>query len=371
MLGGGRQGHLQRLGELADRRARRRPAGAACSARVSCASAWNTPSNSTMWLNCPLRSRSATNWLNFSDGLYCEVRRGERGGVMALSRLYVARDGKITAVSRGRLRMSGADPVRRNWRTLIEVTAPALRPETAPRAIRRRAGGPPTRAGGLVDRRRWPRCEAGIAVGGAVLLRGLVPGPRPAPPCRPPPAPRPRRGPVPVGRPRTGRLSAGRGRRRPHRRHLARTGHAGGPGRRRAAAGRGPVGDLRRAGPPPGADRSTRRAEPPRLRRVPASDRPRASCAPRCRRRSSACAKLDADLARRRVQPAPGRGGRAATSSATRRCAEPSEPPRTPCATAPPPRRATPLARRRPGRPRADRPSRSATDAAPHDAPAR
>ncbi len=88
---------------------------------------------------------------------------------MTRTRLYVARDDKTTAVSRGWLRMSGAHPVRRDWRALVEITAPALNPE--PR--RSPADGalvvlPPVLAGSLTA--EFAPIEAGLAVGGAVFF---------------------------------------------------------------------------------------------------------------------------------------------------------------------------------------------------------
>jgi hypothetical protein len=88
---------------------------------------------------------------------------------VALSRLYVARDDKITAVSRVPLRMSGADPVRRDWRTLVEVTAPVLRPKP-PRLLSDPVLVilPPVLAGSLTV--AFAPVEAGIAVGGALFF---------------------------------------------------------------------------------------------------------------------------------------------------------------------------------------------------------
>ena len=88
---------------------------------------------------------------------------------MALSRLYVARDGQTTAVSRAPLRMSGAHPVRREWRALAEVTAPALQPKP-PRSLSDAVlvALPPVLAGSLTV--AFAPVEAGIAVGGAVFF---------------------------------------------------------------------------------------------------------------------------------------------------------------------------------------------------------
>jgi hypothetical protein len=85
------------------------------------------------------------------------------------SRLYVARDDTVTAVSRGRLRMSGAQTVRRGWHSLVEITAPVLRPESR----RSFADGaivvlPPVVAGALTA--AFAPVEAGFAVGGAVFF---------------------------------------------------------------------------------------------------------------------------------------------------------------------------------------------------------
>ncbi|GIE93538.1 hypothetical protein [Paractinoplanes rishiriensis] len=88
---------------------------------------------------------------------------------MAGSRLYVARDDKVTAVSRGRLRMSGATVVRRDWNALVELTAPVLDPkprhslsDTALVVL------PPVLAGSLTA--AFAPVEAAIAVGGAVFF---------------------------------------------------------------------------------------------------------------------------------------------------------------------------------------------------------
>jgi hypothetical protein len=88
---------------------------------------------------------------------------------VTVSRLYVARDGKNTAVSRGRLRMSGADPVRRNWRALVEVIAPVLDPRP-PRSLSDTVLVvlPPVVAGSLTT--ALAPLEVGIAVGGAVFF---------------------------------------------------------------------------------------------------------------------------------------------------------------------------------------------------------
>lgn len=96
---------------------------------------------------------------------------------MAVSRLYVARDGKVTAVSRTPLRMSDTHPVRRNWRTLVEVTAQALHPKP-PRALSDAVlvALPPVLAGSLTA--TFAPVEAGIAVGGAIFFAAsyLAPG---------------------------------------------------------------------------------------------------------------------------------------------------------------------------------------------------
>lgn len=88
---------------------------------------------------------------------------------MTRTRLYVARDGKTTAVSRGRLRMSGAHPVRRDWRALVEITADALNPQ--PRrspADAALVALPPVLAGSLTA--AFAPIEAGLAVGGVVFF---------------------------------------------------------------------------------------------------------------------------------------------------------------------------------------------------------
>jgi hypothetical protein len=85
------------------------------------------------------------------------------------TRLYVARDDKTTAVSRGRLRMSGAHPVRRDWRALVEITAPALNPQ--PRRSPADAALvvlPPVLAGSLTA--AFAPVEAGLAVGGVIFF---------------------------------------------------------------------------------------------------------------------------------------------------------------------------------------------------------
>jgi hypothetical protein len=88
---------------------------------------------------------------------------------VTLSRLYVARDARITAVSRGRLRMSNTTPVRRNWRALVEVTTPVLTPKP-PRSLSDAVLVvlPPALAGSLTA--AVAPLEAGIAVGGAVFF---------------------------------------------------------------------------------------------------------------------------------------------------------------------------------------------------------
>ena len=88
---------------------------------------------------------------------------------MALSRLYVARDNKITMVSRAPLRMSGAHPVRRDWSTLTELTAPTLNPKP-PRSLSDTVlvALPSLLAGGLTA--TFAPAEAAIAVGGGLFL---------------------------------------------------------------------------------------------------------------------------------------------------------------------------------------------------------
>jgi hypothetical protein len=88
---------------------------------------------------------------------------------VTLSRLYVARDAKLTAVSRAPLRMSNTNPVRRNWRALVEVTTPVLTPKP-PRSLSDAVLVvlPPVLAGSLTA--AVAPLEAGIAVGGAVFF---------------------------------------------------------------------------------------------------------------------------------------------------------------------------------------------------------
>jgi hypothetical protein len=91
-----------------------------------------------------------------------------------VTRLYVARDDKVTAVSRGRLRMSGAHPVRRDWRALVEVTASTPSPRRSP-ADAALVVLPPVLAGSLTA--AFAPVEAGFAVGGVVFFAMSYLGP--------------------------------------------------------------------------------------------------------------------------------------------------------------------------------------------------
>jgi hypothetical protein len=91
------------------------------------------------------------------------------GDDVTSSRLYVARDAKVTVVCRSRLRMSGAQPVRRDWRGLVEVTAPTLEPKP-PRPLSDAVVVflSPLLAGSLTA--AFAPLEAGLAVGGGLFL---------------------------------------------------------------------------------------------------------------------------------------------------------------------------------------------------------
>jgi hypothetical protein len=88
-----------------------------------------------------------------------------------VTRLYVARDDEVTAVSRGRLRMSGAHPVRRDWRALVELTA------SSPQSRRGAALVvlPPVLAGSLTA--AFAPVETGLVVGGVVFFAMSYLGP--------------------------------------------------------------------------------------------------------------------------------------------------------------------------------------------------